>query len=133
MAVLPLTAWQLLAGGLVLLPVAVVIEGPPPALDAPAILGFAYVTVIATALANTAWFTGLRHLDAGTVGLVGLLNPVTGVLLGVLLAGERLGAPQLAGITLVLGGILLGQQRTRRERRRGGIQMDAAPPIEPSR
>jgi probable blue pigment (indigoidine) exporter len=72
--VLSLTAWQLVAGALVLLPVAVIVE-PVPVLDGPAVLGFAYVTVIATALAFAAWFAGLRHLDAGTVGLVGLLNP----------------------------------------------------------
>ncbi len=43
---------------------------------------------------------------ASTVGLVGLLNPVTGVLLGTLLAGELLTWRQALGIALVLGGIL---------------------------
>ena len=106
---LPLTSWQLLAGGLVLLPVAVAVEGAPPALDGPALLGFGYVTVVATALAFAAWFNGLRRLDAGTVGLIGLLNPVTGVLLGTLVASERLSTQQLSGVVLVLLGILLGQ------------------------
>jgi probable blue pigment (indigoidine) exporter len=105
--VLSLTAWQLVAGALVLLPVAVVVEGAPPALDGAAVLGFAYVTVIATALAFAAWFAGLRHLDAGTVGLVGLLNPVTGVLLGTALAAEVLSVRQLCGLALVLTGIML--------------------------
>lgn len=107
--VFSLTSWQLVAGGLVLLPFAVAVEGTPPALDAPALLGFAYVTVVATAVAFAAWFTGLRHLSAGTVGLVGLLNPITGVLLGAIVAGESLGTPQLLGIVLVFLGILLGQ------------------------
>lgn len=105
--VLSLTAWQLVAGALVLLPVAVVVEGAPPVLDGAAVLGFAYVTVIATALAFAAWFAGLRHLDAGTVGLVGLLNPVTGVLLGTALAAEVLSMRQLCGLALVLTGIML--------------------------
>ena len=88
-------------------------------LDGPAALGFLYVTVIATALAFAAWFAGLRHLDAGTVGLVGLLNPVTGVLLGTLLAGELLTWRQLLGMALVLGAILFGRAapRARRTRR----------------
>lgn len=106
--VLSLTSWQLVAGALVLAPVAVVAEGAPPALDGPAIAGFAYVALIATALAFAAWFAGLRHLDAGTVGLVGLLNPVTGVLLGTALSGDTLTGRQLCGLVLVLGGILLG-------------------------
>ncbi|MEH1127969.1 DMT family transporter [Micromonospora sp. CPCC 206061] len=107
--VFSLTAWQLIAGGLVLVPAALAVEGAPPALDGPAVLGFGYVTVVATAVAFAAWFTGLRHLGAGTVGLVGLLNPVTGVLLGTAVAGERLAAHQVGGLVLVLGGILLGQ------------------------
>jgi probable blue pigment (indigoidine) exporter len=112
--VLALTSWQLIAGGLVILPVAVLVEGAPPALDPQALGGFAYVTVVATALAFAAWFSGLRHLDAGTVGLVGLLNPVAGVLLGVLLGAESFGPQQLAGSVLVVLGIFLGQPLARR-------------------
>jgi probable blue pigment (indigoidine) exporter len=111
------SAWQLLFGGVLLLVVAVVFEGPPPALDLGGWLGLAYVALIGTALANVAWFHGLEHLSAGTVGIVGLLNPVTGVLLGLLLGGESLGAAQLLGILLVLAGIVIGQQRMRRARR----------------
>lgn len=101
------TAWQLTAGGLALIPFAVLIEGAPPAIDLPALVGFAYVGLIATALAFTAWFTGLRHLPATTVGLIGLLNPVTGVLLGTTLSGEVLTLEQLIGLALVLLGITL--------------------------
>ncbi|WP_256105425.1 EamA family transporter [Streptomyces sp. ODS05-4] len=107
--VLASTAWQLTAGGLLLLPVAVAAEGPPPALDAPALLAYCYVTLIATALAFTAWFVGLRRLPAGTVGLVGLLNPITGVLLGTAVAGETLTLQQTCGLALVLAGVVLGR------------------------
>ncbi len=107
--VFSLTAWQLIAGGVVLLPIAITVEGRPPALDGRALAGFAYVTVVATALAFAAWFTGLRHLSAGTVGLIGLLNPVTGVLLGTLVAGESLSPRQIGGLALVFLGVLLGQ------------------------
>ncbi|MGR0221704.1 DMT family transporter [Agromyces sp. ZXT2-6] len=107
--VLAVTAWQLIAGGLMLAPAALLVEGAPPALGAVEIAGFAYVSLVATAAAFVAWFSGLSHLPAGTVGLIGLLNPVTGVLLGTMLAGEVLGAWQLAGLGLVLTGILLGQ------------------------
>ena len=108
------TAWQLLAGGLLVLPLAVLVEGAPPLLDGAAIAGFAYVTVIATAVAFVAWFAGLRHLPAATVGLIGLLNPVTGVVLGALVAGEALTGRQLTGLAIVLVGIALGQVRLRR-------------------
>jgi probable blue pigment (indigoidine) exporter len=107
--VLPLSAWQLIAGGAMLVPAALVWEGAPPALDTPAVAAFAYVSFVATALAFVAWFSGLRHLEAGTVSLIGLLNPVTGVLLGVFIAGETLGPQQLAGLALVFAGIAMGQ------------------------
>ncbi|MET1034963.1 MAG: EamA family transporter [Arthrobacter sp.] len=108
--VLSLTAWQLLAGGLMLLPVAVVVEGAPPELDTRALLAFGYVSVVATAVAFACWFAALGRLGAGTVGLIGLLNPVTGVLLGTALAGETFTGRQVAGMLLVLAGILLGQR-----------------------
>jgi probable blue pigment (indigoidine) exporter len=106
--VLPLTAWQLVAGALVLIPVAVVVEGAPPALDGTALAAFAYVSLVATALANVAWYAALRHLGPSTTGLVGLLNPVTGVLLGTVVAAETLTGRQVAGIVVVLGAMVLG-------------------------
>ncbi|WP_405060011.1 DMT family transporter [Kribbella sp. NBC_01505] len=110
------TSWQLIAGGLVLVPFALVFEGRPPTLDLPAVAGFAYVGLVATALAFTAWFTGLRHLNAATVGLIGLLNPVTGVLLGLLFSAESLTTRQVLGLALVFTGITFGQVRIKRRR-----------------
>ncbi|GAA5032725.1 hypothetical protein GCM10025738_15150 [Microbacterium fluvii] len=105
---LSMASWQLIAGALVLLPVAVLVEGAPPELTAPSALGFAYVTLVATALAYAVWFSGLRTLSPGVVGVIGLLNPVTGVVLGVALAGEAFGVAQGIGVALVLGGVALG-------------------------
>ncbi len=124
------TSWQLIAGGLLLVPAAVLVEGPPPALDAGALLAFAFVSGVATALAFVAWFAGLRQLPAGTVGLLGLLNPMTGVLLGTLVAAEPLSARQLAGLGLLLVGVLAGQpaviHRVARPAARQGGQLAAA-------
>lgn len=103
--VLTSTAWQLTAGGLMLLAAAVITSGGPPSIDGRGVAGYAFITLIATALAYLAWFGGLRHLRGDVVGLVGLLNPVTGVLLGVFVAGNTLGARQFAGIALVSVGI----------------------------
>ncbi|WP_149202427.1 DMT family transporter [Actinotalea subterranea] len=111
---LPLASWQLVSGGLVVLPVALVLEGAPPRLDATQLGAFAFLSLVATALAYWAWFSGLAHLDAGAVGLIGLLNPVTGVLLGTLVAAERLSVLQAGGMALVLVGIVLGQPQAAR-------------------
>ncbi|MBA2954710.1 EamA family transporter [Nocardioides sp. MAH-18] len=106
---LTFTAWQLVAGGLVLLPIALVVEGAPPPIDLPAVGGFLYLGVAGTLVAYVVWFRGLRRLPAAAVSLVGLLNPVAGTVVGVALAGEAFGAAQAAGLLLVLTGILAGQ------------------------
>lgn len=124
--VLASTAWQLTAGGLFLLPFAAAVEGSPPELSASALLAFGYVSLVATALAFVAWFTGLRHLPAGTVGLIGLLNPVTGVLLGTAVAGEVLSGRQLGGLALVLAGVVLGRPARSGPRRTVNVRAPAS-------
>jgi probable blue pigment (indigoidine) exporter len=106
---LTFTAWQLVAGGLLLAPAALIVEGGPPSVDPAAVSAFVYLGLIATGLAFTMWFRGLRRMPAAATALIGLLNPVVGTLLGVLFANERFGAAQLAGMTLVLGGVVAGQ------------------------
>ncbi len=111
--VLASTAWQATAGGLMLLVAAVIWEGAPPVVGPAGVAAFAYISVIATAVASVCWFAGLARLAAGTVGIIGLLNPVTGVLLGTLAGAEQLTWWQAAGIALVLVGILAGQRSPR--------------------
>lgn len=111
--VLAMTSWQLIAGSLVVVPFALLVEGAPPALDPTAMWAFAYIVVVATALAYAVWFNGLRRLPAAVVGVIGLLNPLTGVLMGVLLAGEEFGPPQMIGVALVIIGVLIGTKRVK--------------------
>ena len=106
---LTLTAWQLVAGGLFLLPVALIVEGPPPALTPAAVGSYLWLGLVATLLAYLCWFRGLRLLPAAAVGTLGLLNPLTATLLGVVLVGESFGPVQALGTALVLAGVLLGQ------------------------
>jgi probable blue pigment (indigoidine) exporter len=109
---LTLVSWQLVTGGLVLLPVALLVEGPPPHLDASAVGGYLWLMVAGTGLAYWCWFSGLRAMPAGAVSLIGLVNPVVGTLLGVSVAGEAFGWAQATGMLLVLGGVLGGQPAT---------------------
>ena len=106
---LTLVSWQLVVGGLVLLPVALVVEGAPPAVDARAIGGFVWLGLVGTVVAYVCWFHGLNRMAAGAVSLVGLVNPVVGTVLGVVFAGEIFGWTQALGMALVLVGVLAGQ------------------------
>jgi probable blue pigment (indigoidine) exporter len=109
---LTLISWQLVAGGLVLLPVTLLVEGAPPHLDAPAVGGYLWLMTAGTGIAYWCWFTGLRAMPAGAVSLIGLINPVVGTVLGVAVAGEAFGWVQAAGMALVLGGVVAGQPAT---------------------
>lgn len=106
---LPFTAWQLIFGGIVLVPVALVVEGPPPPLDLPALGGFAYLGIVGTVLAYVVWFRGLQTVSAAAVSLIGLLNPVAGAVVGATLGHETFTALQLLGMVLVLCGVFFGQ------------------------
>lgn len=109
-----LTSWQLVIGGLALAPLALLVEGPPPALDGAAIGGLAWIAVVGTGVAYVCWFRGLQAMPAGAVALIGLVNPVVGTTLGVAFAAEPFGAVQALGMALVLGGVLAGQVRVQR-------------------
>jgi probable blue pigment (indigoidine) exporter len=106
---LTLVSWQLVAGGLLLVPVAAVVEGAPPAVDPGAVLGYVWIGSVGTVLAYLCWFHGLATMKAGAVSLIGLVNPVVATLLGVVVAGEAFGLGTAVGMVLVLGGVLAGQ------------------------
>jgi len=112
------TGWQLVAGGLLLLLLAWIAEGFPAALSARNIAGFAYLGVAATGLAFWVWFHGTRSVGVSVSFLV-LLSPVTAILLGVLLAGERLGIIQLLGVAIVFASVAAGQWDVVAHSRRG--------------
>ena len=103
------TAWQLVAGGLFLAPLAYLLEGPPPGMNLANGAGFLYLGLIGTALAYALWFRGIGRLPASSVSFLGLLSPVVATALGFLVLGEALTPAQLLGASLVFAGVLLGQ------------------------
>ncbi len=105
---LTLVSWQLVIGGLLLLPVGLIVEGGPPPIDRDATVGFAWLAVMGTTVAYVCWFHGLTRMPAGAVSLIGLLNPVVGTALGVVVAAEMFGWAQALGMALVLGGVAGG-------------------------
>lgn len=103
------TSWQLVAGGLMLLTFAFVIEGAPPPLTTMNLLGFAWLGIVGTGIAYALWFRGIGKLSASTVAILGLLSPVSAMLLDFLLLKKSLTLMQIGGVALVLGSILISQ------------------------
>lgn len=102
------TGWQLLMGGTILVPLTSLVEGAPPALTAGNVAGFAYLSLVATALAFMLWFNGVRRLTAAAPPLLGLAAPVTGAVLGWALLGQSLSSLQLTGFVVTLAAIAYG-------------------------
>lgn len=106
-APLTFTGWQLAAGGAMLLPLAVLIEGPPPALSATNVAGLAWLGLVGAGLTYALWFRGLGRLPASIIAPLGLLSPVVATLIGLLALGETLTAPQWLGMAIALGAVWL--------------------------
>ena len=109
MPVLALTGWQLLLGGLMLAPVAWFVEDRLPALDLDALAGYAYLCVAGALLAYVLWFRGIARLPVVGVASLGLLSPLTAVLLGWFLLGQSMTGWALAGLVTVLTSVLAVQ------------------------
>ncbi|MGY1650655.1 EamA family transporter [Geodermatophilus sp. SYSU D01119] len=108
--VLAFTGWQLTAGGVLLVPVALVLEGLPATVTAGQVGGFLYLAVVNTALAYVLWLRGIGLLPADRVSFLGLLSPVVAAAAGWALLGQALGPVQLAGVALALGSVVLAQR-----------------------
>ncbi len=102
------TGWQLAIGAVVLTPMALLVEGPPPELTGRDLLGIAYLSLIGTALAYVLWFRGIRRLPAIAPPLLGLAAPVTGAVMGWIVLGQALSPVQLAGFAVTLSAIAYG-------------------------
>ena len=110
---LSFTAWQLTAGGLILLPLALIAEPPLPTLTATNMAGLLWLGLIGAAATYILWLRGIARLEPGTVSMLAMMSPVTAVLLGWLLLGEALEPLQILGAAIVLGSVWLGQNANR--------------------
>lgn len=110
LSVLALTGWQLLLGGLCLLPVALLLEPVLPTLTVRNIGGYAYLCLFGAVLSYVLFFRGLRQLPPAVVSSLGLLSPVCAYVLGWVLLNQAMGWRAMLGFVLVLASIY-GVQR----------------------
>jgi probable blue pigment (indigoidine) exporter len=102
------SSWQLIAGGAVLLPLALLVEGlPREPLTLGNVAGYAYLSVVGAALAYTLWFRGISALPVGSITFLSLLSPVVAVLAGWAVLDQSLSVGQLAGTGIVIGAVLV--------------------------
>ena len=107
--VMALTGWQLLLGGLMLAPLAWWLDAPLPSLSAVQGLAYAYLCLAGALLAYALWFRGIARLPTVAVASLGLLSPLTAVVLGWALLGQSMTGMALAGLVVVLVSVLAVQ------------------------
>ncbi|MDX0985886.1 EamA family transporter [Sinorhizobium medicae] len=107
---LTFTAWQLAAGGLLLVPVALFFEPALPPLTAENLLGFAYLGLIGAAFTYLLWFRGLSRLEPSQVSPLGFLSPVVAILLGWGILDQQLVTVEVVGIAIVFASVWMSQQ-----------------------
>ena len=104
------TAWQLAIGGAMLLPVALITEGPFTEVTRTNLWGFIYLGLIGTALAYALWFRGINKLSPTAASYLGLLSPVVATLIGYMFLQETFSSVQMTGVATVLVSVVIGQQ-----------------------
>ena len=102
---------QLLAAAVVLLPLAIVLEGAPHALWTPRlIVSFAYVVIVMSVGASILWFWLLERGEASRVSAFYFLTPVFGLAIAFLILHEPVGVRDLGGLAAIALGIFLVQR-----------------------
>jgi probable blue pigment (indigoidine) exporter len=104
-----IAGWQLTAGGLVLVPLALAFEGLPPATDLRAIGGYTWLCVVGALLTYPIWFHGIGRLSVVAVSFLPLLSPAVATILGWLFLHESLTPWQGVGFVLTFSAIAAAQ------------------------
>ncbi len=126
---LAFTSWQLTAGGLLLVPVTLVVEGLPSELTGENVAGYAWLSLIGCALAYSLWFRGIGKLPVAATSVLALLAPIVAAIIGYVALDQSLAPMQLVGVAVILAAVGITQWSAARQSTRAAAA--AAPPAEP--
>ncbi|GAA0304131.1 DMT family transporter [Rhodovulum strictum] len=108
--VLMIVGLQMLVGAAALAVASVVAgESPEVRWSWPLILAFAYTTIFPGLVATLIWFLLVRRIGAVRAATFHFLSPFFGVSIAALLLGETLGPLDVAGVGVIMAGILAVQ------------------------
>lgn len=116
LSLLSLTGWQLVLGGLMLTPIAWLADTPLPNLGVTEWAAYGYLCLAGALLAYALWFRGITRLPTIGVASLGLLSPLTAVVLGWIFLAQSITGTALLGLIIVLLSIFSVQWATIRNR-----------------
>lgn len=100
--------WQMLAGGLLLLLVAIVLGEPARfQWDVASLVAFGYLTIAGSCLGYGSYIWLLHHVPAPRVATFAYVNPVVAVLLGWAVLGEPMGIFVILGALIIVPSVIL--------------------------
>lgn len=105
------SGWQMFTGGLLLFALSAAageLQRLPPAsvlLSTRVLVSMAYLVVAASIVSYTAYVWLIAHESPTRVASYAYVNPVFALIIGAVLAGERLAPLQIAGAVLVVAGV----------------------------
>lgn len=125
--------WQMFSGGLILFALSAAAGEfrrlPPPHVlfSARFVVSMAYLVIAASIVSYSAYVWLIHHDSPTRVASYAYVNPVFALILGALLAGERLTSVQIAGCALVVAGVfatLKGRGATQPAQRSAATSLD---------
>lgn len=109
------TAWQLIAGGTLLVPLALAFEPSLPPLNIKNIGALLWLSLVGAALTYLIWFRGVVRLGPVGVSALLFLSPATAMLLGWIFLGQSLTAFQILGVFVIFASIVVSQNAQARD------------------
>ena len=101
------TTFEMLAGGLILLPVGLAQRPDLGSVSGKSLAAFVYLVVAGSLIGYTAYVWLLHHVPLGTVATYAYVNPVVAIALGALFLDESLTTRVLVGAAIVLGSVAI--------------------------
>lgn len=120
---LAFTGWQLTLGGIMLLPFSLWLDPSLPSLTFEHSLGFSYLAIIGTLLTYLIWFTGVSKLSSAAVSALGLLSPISAIILGWVLLNQTIQGWALMGLSIVIASVLIVQYSQSRKSKTHNINI----------
>ena len=105
------TTYEMLAGGLILLPFGLAQSPDPSEFSTKSILAFFYLVVFGSLIGYTAYIWLLAHVPLGTVSTYAYVNPVVAIALGVLVLDEMITWRIAVGALIVLASVAVVVRR----------------------
>lgn len=112
--ILGVTTWQLFSAGVVLVPVAFIVEGMPPEITASHVPGLVWMVILNTAVGYLFAVNAIKQVGPNVFGMMSLLNPVVAVTLGMTMLSETLDFTQWTGMALIFASLLVANVRIKK-------------------